>query len=223
MIPAVRDLDLRLALATFIGDQYRDQEHVLVPEVDITVSLPGRIDAILVADRIHGFEIKSDVDSLRRLPRQVEIYGPVLERATLIAGERYADAVAEIIPTWWAISTVRQSHGQLRLVTRRRGRLNPDVQSYAVASFIPRDVLVDFLRARGFTRLSALAVDDLRLLLAESVPKSTVLTLARSTMMFRRDWRRRAMSAAPQTNVCQDVPAGGGFGGDANWALTMAR
>ncbi len=223
MIPVVRDLDLRLALSALIEDKYRGQEHVLVPEVDISVTLPGRIDAILVADRICGFEIKSDVDSLRRLPRQVQIYGPALERATLVVGDRYAQSVVDILPSWWAIWTVRQNRGGLRLVTRRRGRLNPDVQPYVVASFIPRDTLVSFLREQGFGRLSTLSVDDLRWLLVESNSKNAVLTLARSTMMSRRDWRCRAMSSVPQQCFDQRVPASGGLAGVPSWALTVAR
>jgi len=40
----------------------------------------SRVDALLVADRISGFEIKSDLDSLARLPRQVLAYSAVVER-----------------------------------------------------------------------------------------------------------------------------------------------
>lgn len=223
MMPVVRDSDLRVVLSRAIDSQYAKQRHLLVPEVDILVSLPGRIDAILVADRICGFEIKSDVDTLRRLPRQVEIYGPVLERATLVVGDKHVDAATELLPPWWAIWTVRRAVDGLALSVRRRGRLNPNVEPYAVSTFIPRDVLVRHLRGEGFARLSARSVYELRCLLVDNSSKRDVLTLARDTMLSRKDWMHRAKMARAQHVSHHSVPAGGASGGAASCLVTTSR
>lgn len=223
MMPVVRDSDLRVALSETIDSQYGQLEHLLVPEVDILVSLPGRIDALLVADRICGFELKSDVDSLRRLPRQVEIYCPVLERATLVVGTKHVDAASKIVPSWWAIWTVRRVDDKLALSVLRRGRLNPCVEPYAVSTFIPRDVLVPYLRAQGFDRLSRHSVYQLRRLLVDSNSKKTVLSLARETMLSRGDWVYRAKQARKQCLPNHAVPTGGGSGGAASCLATSAR
>lgn len=52
----------------------------------------GRIDLAVVNSLFHGYEIKSDRDSLRRLDNQVELYSKVLDRATY----------------WWATGTPPQ-------------------------------------------------------------------------------------------------------------------
>lgn len=224
MMPVVRDGDLRSALSAAVARQYRTCRHVLVPEVDILVTYPGRIDALLVADRICGFEIKSDVDSLRRLPRQVDIYGPVLERATLVVGKRHAAAAADIVPPWWAIWGVRHCGDDVILTTQRRGRLNPDVDPFAVATFIPRDVVLRRLRAQGMSGLSKRSVAELRYVLAETNSKTEVLTLARSAMLARQDWKYRAAQAdCGQLQRDYAVPGGGGSGRSASCVATAAR
>lgn len=222
-MPLVRDSDMRVVLSAAISSQYGHLEHLLVPEVDIFVSLPGRIDALLVADRICGFELKSDVDSLRRLPRQVEIYCPVLERATLVVGSKHVDAASKIVPPWWAIWTVRRVDNGFALSVLRRGRLNARVEPYAVSTFIPRDVLVPYLRTQGFDRLSRLSVYELRRLLVDNKSKKEVLSLARETMLSRGDWVYRAKQARTQNLVDHSVPAGGGSGGAASCLVTSAK
>ncbi|MEE6169864.1 MULTISPECIES: hypothetical protein [unclassified Mycolicibacterium] len=101
--------DLRSALSAMVESQYSGQRYMLVPEVDILVTYPGRIDALLIADWICGFEIKSDVDSLRHLPRQIAVYGPVLERATLVVDNRHAAAAEAMVPPWWGALGVKRS------------------------------------------------------------------------------------------------------------------
>ncbi|MGB3325890.1 MAG: sce7726 family protein [Mycolicibacterium fortuitum] len=219
----MRDGDLRSALSAVVARQYQERRHVLVPEVDIVVTYPGRIDALLVADRICGFEIKSDVDSLRRLPRQVEIYGPVLERATLVVGKRHASAAADIVPSWWAIWEARHYGGGLVFATRRRGRLNPDVDPFAVATFIPRDVVLRRLRAQGMSGVSKRSVAELRYVLAETNSKSEVLALARSAMLARPDWQYRATHADLRPQDDYALPGDGGSGRSANCVATAVR
>lgn len=68
-----------------------------------------RVDLAVVNGILHGYEIKSDRDSLRRLERQAAIYSDVLDRVTLITGTRYVKSARRIVPTWWAL-TVAVSH-----------------------------------------------------------------------------------------------------------------
>lgn len=191
MTPGLRDPDLRAALTDRVARQYAGKEYLLVPELDVYAWEPGRLDAMLITDRLHGFEIKSDVDSLRRLPRQVEIYGPYLERATLITTGRHLEAAASMVPPWWGLWTVSRRRDQLSVKVVRAGRLNSSVDPYAVSTFIYREALVKFLRDRGATGLSKLDMWGLRTLLVQSYSRRQVLELARSVMLAHRGWRCR--------------------------------
>jgi hypothetical protein len=50
-----------------------------------------------------GYEIKSDVDSLERLPRQIRAFNNVFDRAFAVITKRHVATVERIIPQWWGI------------------------------------------------------------------------------------------------------------------------
>lgn len=80
-----------------------------------------------------GYEIKSDHDSLRRLPGQLAAYATFFHRVTLITGDRYAAKVEALAPEWAGLVVV-DTDG---LITERRTeQLNPDAPLTAQALWI---------------------------------------------------------------------------------------
>lgn len=65
------------------------------------------IDVLNVTDKLEGYEIKSDNDTLTRLPRQVEDYGKVCDTCTIVVGEKYSSKIEKHVPDWWGIYVVR--------------------------------------------------------------------------------------------------------------------
>lgn len=80
----------------------------------------SRVDVAVVNGIMHGYEIKSDLDNLFRLPRQMEYYNRAFERMTIVVGRKYVNEVRDIIPGWWGIKAV--SKDQSRLIEIRKGR-----------------------------------------------------------------------------------------------------
>ncbi|WP_460849279.1 sce7726 family protein [Nocardioides ultimimeridianus] len=197
---------MRDAMAVAIARQMGDRRHVLLHEVDVRWSIPARLDALLLSSRIHGFEIKSDVDSLSRLPRQVASYGMVVERATLIVGDRLRAAATEIVPPWWNIWSARWAGDKVRVQQVRGGRLNPAISPLAVTSFLLREDLLSALRERGHRRLSGVPVDDLRLRFASEFGSKQTVQRVREALLANHD--RRVPSALPWDIAgAQAVPA----------------
>lgn len=190
----VRDSDVREGLVAAVAAKLGEQPHVLVPEVDIRWTVPARMDAMLIADRIAGFEIKSDVDSLARLPRQVTAYGAVVERAHLVVGERHRDAAVDLVPDWWSVWSARWQGDRVAVRQVRRGRLNPAIDPLAVTSLLSRSDLEAALRAAGERQLSSKSVDDLRLLLVWRLGAAKTLRVARSALLARPDLRHRSLT-----------------------------
>lgn len=52
-----------------------------------------RCDVVALGGEMVGYEIKSDADTLRRLPRQVEWYSRVIDRAHVVTTERHLEGV----------------------------------------------------------------------------------------------------------------------------------
>jgi hypothetical protein len=65
---------------------YTDKQHDLIVEEFGCNS--ARTDIAVINGSLHAFEIKSDSDSLDRLPSQIEAYQGVFEYITLVCGSR---------------------------------------------------------------------------------------------------------------------------------------
>jgi hypothetical protein len=112
-----------------------------------------RVDIAVVGDLIHGYEIKSDRDTLRRLPRQVMVYGEICDRATLVVGARFVEDALEILPSWWGVFAVLSGKSGInRLVRRRASRPNPARSARSLAEFLWMEEALRLLEARGGVR-----------------------------------------------------------------------
>lgn len=60
-----------------------------------------RADLVVVGKSMSGYEIKTERDTLRRLPRQAAAYGRVFDACSIVTAERHLDAALDIIPEWW--------------------------------------------------------------------------------------------------------------------------
>ena len=74
-----------------------DSETVVVDELGLKHGR-CRADIAVINGHFTGYEIKSDNDSLRRLPVQIDVYSAVFDRASVIVGEKHACAVKSLIP-----------------------------------------------------------------------------------------------------------------------------
>ena len=109
----------------------------------------ARVDLALVNGSLHGYEIKSERDDLRRLSRQVTHYAAVLERATLVTARNHLGLALSIVPDWWEVVVATLRHGNLVLRRVRAGRSNPELAAEALASLLWRDEVLQLLDLRG--------------------------------------------------------------------------
>lgn len=104
-------------------------------------------DIAVVNGRLEGFEIKSDVDSVRRLKDQVTSYGHVFDRVTIVTTERHRARVENLVPQWWGLMVA--SGEPVRLQTLRRPKLNRSIEPKVVLNLLLRDELTAIARSVG--------------------------------------------------------------------------
>lgn len=104
-----------------------------------------RADIAVVNGSLHGYEIKSDLDSLRRLQNQIDVYGRVLDYATLVVGERLFDEAVKVIPEWWGVLHAHTVADDLEFETIRNSGLNPGRDPRALAELLWFEDAVDLL------------------------------------------------------------------------------
>ena len=85
-----------------------------------------RADLAVIGTSMDGFEIKTERDTLKRLPRQVEAYGRLFDRCSVVVAERHLDAAKDIVPAWWGISVVHLN-GETRFTDIRTAGRNPKI------------------------------------------------------------------------------------------------
>jgi hypothetical protein len=96
-----------------------------------------RADIAVVSNRLIGYEIKSDDDSLRRLDEQIGVYGKVFDQATVIVGPKHVSAVYSLVPDWWGIIlSSRGPGGEMCFDTVRPPRTNKGIDPLSVAQLL---------------------------------------------------------------------------------------
>lgn len=148
----MRDFDIRQQLKADIGEAFaHDPTTEVIDELGIRQALV-RVDVAVVNGDLHGYEIKSAADSVRRLPRQVQFYSQVLDFSTLVTARGHVDAALEIVPEWWGLLVATSAQGGVQLEVVRRERRNPAVDPRALVELIWHEEAIELLRERNETR-----------------------------------------------------------------------
>lgn len=182
----MRDIDVRAALRTRLSAKYRhDPDTRLVEEMGVW-SGTVRIDAAAINGELCGFELKSDSDTLARLPHQVEIYGKVFDRVTLVVGERHWQRALPVVPDWWGIWVAKVDRGVTVLRRRRAADRNPSQDPFVLAQMLWKNEAVEVLKthnlARGWSSRSAI---DISKRLASELPIGKLRQHVRAALKVR--------------------------------------
>ena len=141
----ISEPELRQAARVFLMPRLETPVDILVDEL----CMPDggtRVDLALINGHVEAFELKSDHDSLRRLPTQVEGYAPYFDRITLITTCRFSDKVVPVIPNWWGILVAVAVRGKIALRWQRRAKINPDRNFEKQCHFLWKEDLIQLSR-----------------------------------------------------------------------------
>lgn len=187
----MKDADLRTALLRSLSNRHsRDPQTLILEELGLRHGA-ARVDVAVINGALHGYELKSDSDSLVRLARQAEIYNSVLDRVTLVAGRRHAEKAAGMVPEWWGVLVAEMGpRGGVRFSSARRARNNPAPEALAVAKLLWRDEALSLLQrlqaAEGFRSKRRAAIYAR---LAEVAGLEEVRAMVRNQLRNREGWR----------------------------------
>ncbi|WP_049775114.1 sce7726 family protein [Hyphomicrobium denitrificans] len=145
----MRDSDVREALRARLGAEHAGASDTrLVEEMGIW-SGTVRIDVAVINGELSGYELKSDSDTLERLPAQADIYGKVFDRMTLVVGSKHAKKALKIIPKWWGCLEARVSDNRLVLKHKRKARINPGRDAKIIAQLLWKEEALAILDFHG--------------------------------------------------------------------------
>ena len=121
---------------------------VLINEM-VIANWSRRADLVVANGKLHAFEIKSDLDSLRRLEGQLETYLNRFDKVTVVSTPKFINAIRDIaderVEIWVAVESTRG----IVLKIARRGRTNPVRNKKILCEYFLKSELVSLLSENG--------------------------------------------------------------------------
>ena len=187
------DAQIRQALLRRKKTEYARNKDVIVVEELGLAHAKSRIDVAVINGDIHGYEIKSDRDTLARLPSQLEIYYKTLQRLTIVCSNRYIEQVKFMVPDWVGLIEVKTGpRGGIGLYHRIRAKSNPDVDIKMVAHLLWRNEAVALLSGQMPEKfLARKRRSELYQLIEERYSSKALVCEIRKFMAMRVEWKDR--------------------------------
>jgi hypothetical protein len=161
-----------------------------------------RADIAVINGHLIGYEIKSDEDTLYRLPEQVKAYCDVFDRVTVVVGMKHADVVSNIVPDWWGIVVVRRGNrGGILFESSRTGQINRDVNLFSIAQLLWKNEVSSILAEFGVpSKTLRQRRSELYRMLVELLNPIDLRHYVRECLRSRKTWRYH-----PQPSGCDGL------------------
>lgn len=184
----MRDLDIRTALDQQLLGEHPPDDTLIFHEFGVAHGA-ARVDIGVVNGSMEGFEIKSDRDTLRRLPAQVEAYNRVFDKVWIVVSGKHVGRLSNVVPRWWGVRHARETPEGVEIKIKRQAKLNPKRQPLALAQLLWREELLEALTELGLEHgMLSKPKRALQLTLAEAVEIDELARIVRDAIK-RRDWR----------------------------------
>jgi hypothetical protein len=156
-----------------------------------------RIDVAIINGCVHGYEIKSGLDTLERLPAQLGLYTQCLAKLTLICAQRHVDKASKAAPDWCGIWEAKKGpRGAMSFSTVRKAETNPNIDAVQLAHLLWRPEALALLAAFGVSaNVSKMPRRELYEIIAARMSVKELTAAIRNAMQLRRAWRDRPVLA----------------------------
>lgn len=148
------------------------KDAVLINEM-VVGNWSRRADLAVANGKLHAFEIKSDLDTLKRLEGQVGTYIRYFDKVTVVTTEKFLKATIDMLPIeveiWVAEHTI---HG-VKIRIARRGRTREICDKQSLCGFLHKPEIVALLRKHGVSSSTDVSRSEL-VQLASDLPLKRV-------------------------------------------------
>jgi hypothetical protein len=202
----MRDYDVRVAVRAMLLDEHAgDCDTRIVEEMGIW-SGSARIDIAVINGQLTGYELKSDSDTLDRLPAQAELYSRVFDEVCLVVGSRHASEAKHLVPRWWGVIVATGAGNDLALKRVRKSKPNPKPDRLLVARLLWRDEALAALEAHGLAKgWRSKSAPALHERLASELSHEALSAAVRAALKQRSGWLGQPVSDKRKVSVGSDL------------------
>lgn len=191
------DKIIRSALIHELKEHNRFKEHTrVIPEL----TLPNesvRVDVAVVNGIMHGYELKSDRDTLERLNSQILAYSAVFDKVTLVVGKKHIIEALGLVPEWWGITIAKsmEALSHAILIPVREASNNPEPNLEAIVNLLWKDEALECLLKIGKANgLKSKPKDTICKALIEHTDPIDLKAIVRDTLINRRFVREKQVA-----------------------------
>ncbi|MBK8727628.1 MAG: sce7726 family protein [Holophagaceae bacterium] len=172
-------------------------DDVLIEELGVEHGA-ARVDIALASDRLLGFEIKSDFDTLDRLARQMHTYHRVFDALTIVTTITFVNHVEALLPRWWGILIAAADDDGVVVLHQYRAAVSHDRQDpESLAALLWRDEAYGFLMSQSGPVVKAKAARSaIYQAIAMAVPFDRIREEVISALQSRQSLRPRSHLAS---------------------------
>lgn len=151
--------------------------------------IPGRdtrIDLAVVNGYLHGFEIKSEVDTLRRLPSQSDSYNAIFDQISLVVAARHFKTAMALVPEWWGIAVASRNNRHVNIEWSRMPSENPKLDPTIIVKLLWRKEVERAVEEIGLCSVTGrYYVYELNNMLTANVPTDVLRSMVRAALKDR--------------------------------------
>lgn len=144
----IREKDIKAALIDWLYEKGHVEDAVIINEM-VVANWSRRADIAVANGRLYAYEIKSDADTLKRLPGQVDLFSSHFDKVTLVVASKFVSTVLDGYPPEIGVLEVVCENGAVRLRQARAGRIVETKDAAVLSSFLTKLDLYKLLRKEG--------------------------------------------------------------------------
>ncbi len=139
------DLEIRQAIHTLIRD--KRPSSIILDELKVCGK--SIVDIAVLGSGLIGIEIKSDKDTLNRLPNQIEDYNKVFDFMDIVLGKNHYEKAMKLLPDWWGVWIAETIDGEVVLTQLRKGKRNRQKDNFSLSQFLWREEALEIMIKEG--------------------------------------------------------------------------
>jgi hypothetical protein len=148
----MRDADVRLAVRELLAVEHAGDLGTRIVEEMGVWSGSVRVDIAVINGELVGYELKSDRDTLSRLPQQADLYSRLFDRVHLVVGSKHSREAKKLIPKWWGVHVATSVGSRVHLYQAREAKPNPKPDPLIIAQTLWREEALAILERRGLAK-----------------------------------------------------------------------
>lgn len=150
----------------------------------------ARADVALINGKLHGYEIKSDLDTLERLPNQKKYYDLTFEKSTIIIGKKFENKIFDFIPEHWGVILAYENKfGNITFKMIRSAKSNKSTLSDGLLDLLWNDEIKVLLKSNNIKGYSNKPKTYLKELVHMNINYRELVDYAKETLKNRTGWR----------------------------------